>query len=145
MRDKILRAMAKILELDEEDFIKQLGASPQAYARFNYYPPCPRPELVLGIKAHSDGPVLTVLLVDREVGGLQVQRENTWFNVPSVPHTLVINLGDSLEVGNYWDTKLLRVSWISVVIKFPKKKKRMDETDVYSASWILVLNLAGKF
>nr|ACG24524.1 leucoanthocyanidin dioxygenase [Zea mays]BBO36732.1 Fe(II)/2-oxoglutarate dependent dioxygenase [synthetic construct] len=98
MRDRILRAMAKILELDEEEFIKQLGASPQAYARFNYYPPCPRPELVLGIKAHSDGPVLTVLLVDREVGGLQVQRENTWFNVPFVPHTLVINLGDSLEI-----------------------------------------------
>jgi isopenicillin N synthase-like dioxygenase len=104
--EKILRAMAKILEIDEEDFINQIGGRPQAYARFNYYPPCPRPELVLGIKAHSDGPLLTVLLVDREVGGLQVQKENKWFNVPSIPHTLVINLGDSLEVGN-WESKLL--------------------------------------
>ena len=84
------------------------GGRPQAYARFNYYPPCPRPELVLGIKAHSDAPLLTVLLVDREVGGLQVQRENKWLNVPSIPHTLVINLGDSFEVGN-WESKLLCV------------------------------------
>ena len=106
--EKILRAMAKILEIDEEDFINQIGGRPQAYARFNYYPPCPRPELVLGIKAHSDAPLLTVLLVDREVGGLQVQRENKWLNVPSIPHTLVINLGDSFEVGN-WESKLLCV------------------------------------
>ncbi|KAL6898019.1 hypothetical protein ACP4OV_006615 [Aristida adscensionis] len=100
VRDKILRAMAKILELDEECFVSQMGDKAQAIARLNYYPPCPRPELVFGIKPHSDAAVLTVLLADGDVGGLQVQRDGVWYNVPTMPLTLLINLGDSMEIMN---------------------------------------------
>jgi len=99
VRDNVLRAMGKILELGEDYFISQIGEKAPAIARFNYYPPCPRPELVFGIKPHSDGGAVTILLVDNDVGGLQVQRDGIWYTVPSKPHTLVINLGDSMEVG----------------------------------------------
>ncbi|KAJ1258264.1 hypothetical protein BS78_10G061700 [Paspalum vaginatum] len=98
VRDGILRAMAKILELDEDYFVGQIGDKPTAFARFNYYPPCPRPELVNGVQPHSDGGVLTILLVDKEVGGLQVQRDGVWYKAPSQPYTLLINLGDVMEV-----------------------------------------------
>jgi isopenicillin N synthase-like dioxygenase len=91
--------MGKILELGEDYFISQIGEKSPAIARFNYYPPCPRPELVFGIKPHSDGGAVTILLVDNDVGGLQVQKDGIWYTVPSKPHTLVINLGDSMEVG----------------------------------------------
>jgi isopenicillin N synthase-like dioxygenase len=99
VRDNVLRAMGKILELGEDYFISQIGEKSPAIARFNYYPPCPRPELVFGIKPHSDGGAVTILLVDNDVGGLQVQKDGIWYTVPSKPHTLVINLGDSMEVG----------------------------------------------
>ncbi|KAJ1258261.1 hypothetical protein BS78_10G061400 [Paspalum vaginatum] len=101
VRDNILRAIAKILELEEDHFIThQMGDKAQAFARFNYYPPCPRPELVLGVKPHSDASVLTVLLVDSDVRGLQVKRNCMWFNVPAIPHVLVVNLGDFMEIMN---------------------------------------------
>ncbi|CAN6214884.1 unnamed protein product [Urochloa humidicola] len=100
IRDIILRAMARILEFDEDYFISQMGDKAPALVRFNYYPPCPRPELVFGVKPHSDGGVLRILLIANDVGGLQVQRDGIWYNVPSKPHTLLVNLGDSMEIMN---------------------------------------------
>ncbi|CAL5046349.1 unnamed protein product [Urochloa decumbens] len=100
IRDIILRAMAKILEFDENYFISQIGEKAPALARFNYYPPCSRPEHVFGVKPHSDGGVLTIVLVANDVAGLQVQRDGIWYNVPSKPHTLLVNLGDSMEIMN---------------------------------------------
>ncbi|KAJ1258258.1 hypothetical protein BS78_10G061300 [Paspalum vaginatum] len=100
VRDKILRTMAIILELDEDYFISQIGSKAPAFARFNYYPPCSRSDLVFGVKPHSDGGAITILLVDNNVGGLQVQQKGIWYTVPSKPHTLLVNLGDSMEIMN---------------------------------------------
>uniref|UniRef100_A0A0D9WMH8 Fe2OG dioxygenase domain-containing protein n=1 Tax=Leersia perrieri TaxID=77586 RepID=A0A0D9WMH8_9ORYZ len=97
IRDNILQAVTKLLELDEDYFFNQVNKAP-ASARFNYYPPCPRPDLVLGVKPHSDGSLLTILLVDKDIGGLQVQRDGKWYNVPDSPHKLLINIGDTMEI-----------------------------------------------
>lgn len=51
----ILKAMAKSLGLEENDFLNQLGDRQYVYTRFNFYPPCSRPDLVYGLKAHTDG------------------------------------------------------------------------------------------
>uniref|UniRef100_A0A0D9YRA6 Fe2OG dioxygenase domain-containing protein n=1 Tax=Oryza glumipatula TaxID=40148 RepID=A0A0D9YRA6_9ORYZ len=79
----VLRAMARIAGLDDDDqhFVDQLGGRATVHARFNYYPPCPRPDLVMGIKPHSDGTVITVLLVARGADGLQVM-SNGMFRSP---------------------------------------------------------------
>ncbi|CAL4897691.1 unnamed protein product [Urochloa decumbens] len=100
IRDDMFRAMARILELDEDHFISQISDKAPAFARFTYYPSCPRPELVNGVQAHSDAGILTILLVHNEVGGLQVQRDGIWYNVPPKPDTLLINLGDVMEIMN---------------------------------------------
>ena len=50
-----------------------------------------------GISHHSDAGALTVLLQD-EVAGLQVLRDDRWFDVLPVPDTLTINIGDMLQV-----------------------------------------------
>ncbi|KAL6606101.1 hypothetical protein ACP70R_041754 [Stipagrostis hirtigluma subsp. patula] len=100
IKDGILRAMAKLLELDDEDdLINQFGSKGSTYARFNYYPACPKPNLVLGIRPHCDVGVLTLLLMDKDVSGLQVLRDGTWYSVPPTgDHALLINIGVSLEI-----------------------------------------------
>ena len=64
----------------------------------NYYPPCPQPDLTLGLTKHSDNSFLTVLLQD-QVGGLQVLHDQYWIDVPHVPGALVVNVGDLIQVN----------------------------------------------
>ncbi|XAR57394.1 Deacetoxyvindoline 4-hydroxylase [Bertholletia excelsa] len=63
----------------------------------HYYPPCPEPKLTLGGSKHTDPAFLTILLQD-QLGGLQVLRENRWVNVKPIPGGLVVNIGDLLQV-----------------------------------------------
>lgn len=100
VKEGILRAMARLLELDDDGILGQFGNKDTTYARFNYYPACPRPELVLGLRPHSDVCVLTLLLMDEHVAGLQVLRDGTWYTVPPVSdRALLVNVGVSLEVS----------------------------------------------
>lgn len=92
--------MALSLNLEEDSFLNQFGDGDRAYvmARFNLYPPCPSPDLVLGLKPHADGAVLTFLLQDKDVEGLQVLKDGQWFRVPIIPYAIVVNVGDQTEV-----------------------------------------------
>uniref|UniRef100_A0ACD6A5X7 Uncharacterized protein n=1 Tax=Avena sativa TaxID=4498 RepID=A0ACD6A5X7_AVESA len=90
--------MANLLDLDDNYFVDQLGEKPLTHARCSYYPECPRPELVFGLKPHTDGTVVTVLMVDDTIGGLQVLRDGVWWDVPVVPHTLVVIIGDQIQI-----------------------------------------------
>ncbi|KAM3208057.1 hypothetical protein ACQJBY_063011 [Aegilops geniculata] len=81
---------------DEGRLADMLDERAVTYVRLNCYPPCPRPDRVLGFRPHSDGGVLTVLLA--ETAGLQVLRDGEWHDVPVVPGALVVNLGDVVEV-----------------------------------------------
>ncbi|XP_059433486.1 protein SRG1-like [Corylus avellana] len=96
--DLLYKAMAKSLELGEDSFSKQFGDNTLMQARFNFYPPCCRPHQVLGVKPHTDRSGVTVLLQDGEVEGLQVLIEDKWVRVPIVPHALLVNLGDQMQI-----------------------------------------------
>ncbi|GAB4843196.1 hypothetical protein Ancab_040456 [Ancistrocladus abbreviatus] len=63
----------------------------------HYYPPCPEPELAIGTSSHADSDFLTILLQD-QLGGLQILHDNEWYDVPPVPGALVINLGDLMQL-----------------------------------------------
>ncbi|KAK9724379.1 hypothetical protein RND81_05G068400 [Saponaria officinalis] len=65
----------------------------------HYYPACPQPDLTMGSPQHADNDFLTVLLQDH-IGGLQIQHDNQWFDVPPTPGALVINIGDLLQVSS---------------------------------------------
>lgn len=96
--EHVLWVMAKLLDLEENYFINQLGDRAGVYARFNYYPCCSRTDSVFGIKPHTDGSVITALLLDKEVEGLQVLKDGEWVKIPIIPHALLFNLGDQMEI-----------------------------------------------
>ncbi|XP_072149153.1 jasmonate-induced oxygenase 4-like [Setaria viridis] len=99
---QVLRAMARTLGFDEEFFAgRRVGNKVASYARFTYYPPCPRPELVYGLKPHTDNSVVTTLLLDRDVGGLQVLKDGgRWVDVPVRLRRgeLLVVVGDEMEI-----------------------------------------------
>lgn len=63
----------------------------------NFYPPCPEPDLTVGLRSHSDYGFLTLLLQD-EVAGLQIKHQGKWLTVEPIPGSFVVNVGDQLEV-----------------------------------------------
>jgi hypothetical protein len=61
-------------------------------------------------------------MVDNSVGGLQVLRDGVWYDVPTRPHTLLINLGDQIEVMRAIIQKHLFVSYNPFMIGNGKLK-----------------------
>ena len=63
----------------------------------NCYPACPEPEVTLGMPPHSDYGSITILL--QSSLGLQVMDHNkNWLSVPVVEGSLIVQLGDQIEV-----------------------------------------------
>lgn len=62
------------------------------------YPPCPKPNLIKGLRAHTDAGGIILLFQDHKVSGLQLLKDGQWIDVPPMKHSIVINLGDQLEV-----------------------------------------------
>ncbi|KAH9290608.1 hypothetical protein KI387_034725, partial [Taxus chinensis] len=95
---KLLKVLAQGLGINPNSFIESFGELCGS-VRMNYYPPCPRPELVLGLSPHSDGTGITILLQDDECPweALQVHKSGQWVPIPSIHDALVINIGDFLE------------------------------------------------
>ncbi|GAB2300647.1 hypothetical protein Dimus_034682 [Dionaea muscipula] len=83
-------------EEEDDDIIKEFQDGSQLLV-CNCYPPCPEPDLTLGLPPHSDYGFLTLLLQD-EVKGLQIQFEAEWVTVEPIPHAFVVNVGDHLEI-----------------------------------------------
>ncbi|KAG4999711.1 Protein SRG1 [Glycine soja] len=94
---QILDQMANSLAIDPMEIRELFGEAEQSM-RMNYYPPCPQPELVMGLNPHSDGGGLTILLQANEVEGLQIRKDGLWIPVKPLPNAFIINLGDMLEV-----------------------------------------------
>jgi isopenicillin N synthase-like dioxygenase len=94
--DKMLEIFSRLLGL-QPNYLKEEFGDPMLNIRLIFYPPCPQPKLVLGLGAHSDPNIMSVLLQD-ETGGLQVKKGNKWVGVAPVPNALVINIGDQLQV-----------------------------------------------
>ncbi|XP_024544272.1 flavonol synthase/flavanone 3-hydroxylase [Selaginella moellendorffii] len=65
--------------------------------RSNYYPPCPNPDLALGMNGHTDSGGLTILFED-QVGGLQARKGDLWYDLKPIKNAFIVNIADQLEI-----------------------------------------------
>lgn len=63
----------------------------------SYYPPCPQPELTLGLQSHSDMGAITLLIQD-DVGGLEVFNNGEWVTVNPMSNAICVILADQTEI-----------------------------------------------
>ncbi|KAI9119066.1 hypothetical protein K1719_009741 [Acacia pycnantha] len=92
---KILRLISEGLGLDGEYFEGEYGQN--MLLSVNHYPACPQPDLTLGVAKHADPFIVTLLLQD-EVYGLQVLKDDKWIGVDPNPQAIVVNIDSQLQV-----------------------------------------------
>ncbi|ONI28331.1 hypothetical protein PRUPE_1G138800 [Prunus persica] len=130
----LLKYIAMGLGLKGDVFEKMFGETVQAI-RMNYYPPCSRPDLVLGLSPHSDGSALTVLQQGKDTSvGLQILKDDRWVPVKPIPNALIINIGDTTEVltnGKYKSVEHRAVT--------NKEKDRLSIVTFYAPSYEIEL------
>ncbi|KAF5752211.1 protein SRG1-like [Tripterygium wilfordii] len=129
-----MKHIAISLGLKGNVFEEMFGEEVQA-VRMNYYPPCSRPDLVMGLSPHSDGSGLTVLQQAKGGSvGLQILKDNNWVSVQPIPNSLVINIGDTMEVltnGKYKSVEHRAVTH--------KEKDRLTIVTFYAPSYEIEL------
>ena len=109
---RLMRIFALALNVPETWFDSRIDRH-VSRLRVRNYPPCsPRPgQLRAG--PHSDYGSLTILKTEAVPGGLQVMSEaGEWTDVPALPGTFVVNLGDMMArwTNDRWVSTLHRVA-----------------------------------
>jgi isopenicillin N synthase-like dioxygenase len=95
-----LKAVSANLGTPMEQLTTHFQPRHTSFVRLNYYPQQHAQiaaESRLGISPHTDAGALTVLLQD-EVVGLELWRDERWQQVTPLPGALLINLGDIMQV-----------------------------------------------
>lgn len=64
----------------------------------HYYPACPEPEMTMGLKNHTDVGFITLLVQD-QVGGLQVLVQNKWAQVQPLRGAVIVIIGELMQAS----------------------------------------------
>ena len=97
---KVLRAFAAALEQPEDIFAPIYTPAPNPLIKIIRYPGRASGESDQGVGAHKDSGFVTLLLQEKRAG-LQVQADDgDWIDAPPVPGSLVVNIGEILEMAS---------------------------------------------
>lgn len=96
---RVLRAFALALEKPEDVFEPIYRDAPNQLVKIIRYPGRAFDAEAQGVGAHKDSGIVTAVLQD-EQGGLQVETESGWLDVEPIAGTLVINMGEALELAS---------------------------------------------
>ena len=95
---RLLGAFLAALQQPADAFDALVAAPYNNRLKIIHYPGQPDGTSDQGVGAHKDGGLLTLLLQD-QVGGLQVQTADGWLDVPPRPGAFVVNIGEMLELA----------------------------------------------
>lgn len=123
---QLLRALALALGQPESVFEAAFAEAPVQHIKAIRYPGRKASESQQGVGPHKDGGCLT-FVQQHELGGLQVldrrdEGKPRWIDVPPLPGTLVVNLGEVLEV----QTKGFLRANIHQVVSPPEDRDRLS-------------------
>jgi isopenicillin N synthase-like dioxygenase len=95
---KLMSCIGRGLRLGDTYFVDRYTGRPTMLFRIFSYPPAPADSAAdaRGVGEHTDYGLLTLVYQD-EVGGLQIRYGSSWIDVPYVPGSFVVNVGDMLE------------------------------------------------
>ena len=97
---RLLRAFAQALSLPENAFDPLYGDKPNEHIKLIRYPGRHARQSRQGVGAHKDSGFLSFLLQDQQAG-LQVEvEEGRWIDASPRPDTLVVNIGELLELAS---------------------------------------------
>ncbi|KAL3627433.1 Aconitate hydratase mitochondrial [Castilleja foliolosa] len=100
LAEELLDLLCENLGL-EKGYLKKVfygSKGPTFGTKVSNYPPCPKPDLIKGLRAHTDAGGIILLFQDDKVSGLQLLKDGEWVDVPPMRHSIVVNIGDQLEV-----------------------------------------------
>jgi isopenicillin N synthase-like dioxygenase len=90
----LFEAMAKNLELNLKSTKSYVSENTGLVRVYRY--PCT--DVGWGMEVHTDSSVLSILNQDDHVSGLQVLKDDQWLTVKPISNTLIVNLGDMMQV-----------------------------------------------
>ncbi|ESY86974.1 isopenicillin N synthase family oxygenase [Mesorhizobium australicum] len=96
---RLLKAFALSLDQAEDAFDPIYREQPNHRMKIVRYPGREATGDDQGVGAHKDGGFLTLLLQD-DNKGLQVDYDGSWVDVDPIPGTLVVNIGELLELAS---------------------------------------------
>ncbi|KAJ7551796.1 hypothetical protein O6H91_06G029000 [Diphasiastrum complanatum] len=95
---QLLKSLALGLGLDPLQFTRNLSNDANFSAlRMNIYPASSQSSPTLGLVAHSDASILTILH-QSSVAGLQIRKDEKWIAIKPRLGFFVVNVGDMLQV-----------------------------------------------
>lgn len=95
---RLLAAWAEALGADPATLLDLFADEPSVHLKVARYPGVPDDSASRqGVGSHKDAGVLTLLWIEPEAGGLQVEYQGQWHDVPPVPGALIVNIGELLE------------------------------------------------
>jgi isopenicillin N synthase-like dioxygenase len=109
LADRLLRLLSVGLGLAPDHLSDYFGDEPMSLTKLISYPPTPAGGA--GVNAHHDTGFLTVLAAGTTPGLQVANTDGEWIDVPIVPDSFVINLGEIMQAitGNYFVATAHRV------------------------------------
>lgn len=99
MARELVIAVSEAMELDQ-NYVEEALKLNSSFQKFggNFYPPCPQPDQTIGLPPHNDPGLFTILLIHNGLAGLQIERHGQWFEVNPPANSMIVNVGDQLEI-----------------------------------------------